>query len=55
MRKEGPHANLIRTIDKGNDYSKLLERRKMMVQADLNDRLQRDIQVTFYIKLDQPN
>jgi len=45
MRKEGPHANLIRTIDKGNDYSKLLERRTMMVQADLNDRLQRDIQV----------
>lgn len=24
MRKEGPHANLIRTLDKGNDYSKLL-------------------------------
>lgn len=45
MRKEGPHANLIRTLDKGNDYSKLLEKRTMMVQADLNDRLQRDIQV----------
>lgn len=45
MRKEGPHANLIKTLDKGNDYSKLLERRTMMVQADLNDRLQRDIQV----------
>ena len=46
MRREGPHANLIRTLDKRNDYSKLLERRTMMVQADLNDKLQRDIQVT---------
>lgn len=48
MRKEGPHANLIRTLDKRNDYGKLLERRTMMVQADLNDRLQRDIQVTMF-------
>lgn len=55
MRKEGPHANLIRTIDKGNDYSKLLEKRTMMVQADLNDRLQRDIQVHILLNLDQPN
>lgn len=45
MRKEGPHANLIKSIDKGNDYNRLLEKRTMMVQADLNDRLQRDIQV----------
>lgn len=49
MRKEGPHANLIRTIDKGNDYNKLLEKRTMMVQADLNDRLQRDILVNTYL------
>lgn len=27
----------------------------MMVQADLNDRLQRDIQVRFNICLDKPN
>lgn len=49
MRKEGPHANLIRTIDKGNDYNKLLEKRTMMVQADLNDRLQRDILVSILL------
>lgn len=45
MRKEGPHTLLIKTIDKGNDINRLLERRTMMVQADLNDKLQRDILV----------
>lgn len=35
----------MRTIDKGNDINKLLERRTMMVQADLNDKLQRDVLV----------
>ena len=50
MRREGPHANLIRTLDKRNDYNKLLEKRTMMVQADLNDKLQRDIQVKSFAK-----
>ena len=45
MRKEGPHSLLIKTLDKGNDINKLLEKRTMMVQADLNDKLQRDILV----------
>jgi hypothetical protein len=45
MRKEGPHTLLMKTIDKGNDINRLLERRTMMVQADLNDKLQRDILV----------
>lgn len=45
MRKEGPHTLLMKTLDKGNDINKLLERRTMMVQADLNDKLQRDILV----------
>ena len=46
MRKEGPHSILVRTLDKGNDLGRLLERRTMMVQADLNDKLQRDILIT---------
>ncbi len=37
----------MKTIDKGNDINKLLERRTMMVQADLNDKLQRDVLVIF--------
>lgn len=45
MRKEGPHSLLMKTLDKGNDVNKLLEKRTMMVQADLNDKLQRDILV----------
>lgn len=45
MRKEGPHNLLMKTLDKGNDINKLLERRTMMVQADLNDKLQRDVLV----------
>lgn len=45
MRREGPHTNLIRTLDKRYDYGTLLEKRTMMVQADLNDKLQRDILV----------
>lgn len=45
MRKEGPHATLLRTLDKRNDYNTLLEKRTMMVHADLNDKLQRDILV----------
>lgn len=45
MRKEGPHSLLIKTLDKGNDINKLLEKRTMMVQADLNDKLQRDVLV----------
>lgn len=47
MRKEGPHQTLLRTIDKRNDYNTLLEKRTMMVHADLNDKLQRDILVTY--------
>ena len=46
MRKEGPHSLLIKTLDKGNDINRLLEKRTMMVQADLNDKLQRDILVS---------
>ena len=53
MRKEGPHATLIRTLDKRNDYDKLLEKRTMMVHADLNDKLQRDILVCFLFYVDQ--
>jgi hypothetical protein len=49
MRKEGPHSLLIKTLDKGNDINKLLEKRTMMVQADLNDKLQRDILVNRYL------
>jgi hypothetical protein len=49
MRKEGPHTLLMKTIDKGNDINRLLERRTMMVQADLNDKLQRDILVINYL------
>lgn len=49
MRKEGPHSLLIKTLDKGNDINKLLEKRTMMVQADLNDKLQRDVLVTSYL------
>ena len=49
MRKEGPHNLLIKTIDKGYDVNKLLEKRTMMVQADLNDKLQRDILVLNFI------
>ena len=45
MRKEGPHSLLMKTLDKGHDVNKLLEKRTMMVQADLNDKLQRDILV----------
>ena len=45
MRKEGPHNLLMKTLDKGNDINRLLERRTMMVQADLNDKLQRDVLV----------
>lgn len=45
MRKEGPHTLLMKTLDKGKDINKLLERRTMMVQADLNDKLQRDVLV----------
>ena len=45
MRKEGPHSILMKTLDKGNDINKLLEKRTMMVQADLNDKLQRDVLV----------
>lgn len=45
MRKEGPHSLLMKTLDKGNDINRLLEKRTMMVQADLNDKLQRDILV----------
>jgi len=48
MRKEGPHTLLMKTLDKGNDINKLLERRTMMVQADLNDKLQRDILVNIF-------
>jgi len=39
-------------LDKSNDYGKLLERRTMMVQADLNDKLQRDILVIHVLFLD---
>jgi len=39
----------MKTIDKGNDINKLLEKRTMMVQADLNDKLQRDILVIFHL------
>jgi hypothetical protein len=49
MRKEGPHSLLMKTLDKGNDVNKLLEKRTMMVQADLNDKLQRDILVNLYL------
>jgi hypothetical protein len=48
MRNEGPHTLLIKTIDIGNDINRLLERRTMMVQADLNDKLQRDILVYLF-------
>jgi len=36
----------MKTLDKGNDINRLLEKRTMMVQADLNDKLQRDILIT---------
>lgn len=39
----------MKTIDKGNDMNKLLEKRTMMVQADLNDKLQRDVLVQLYL------
>lgn len=39
----------MKTLDKGNDVNKLLEKRTMMVQADLNDKLQRDILVSLYL------
>jgi hypothetical protein len=52
MRKEGPHQTLLKTIDKRNDYNTLLEKRTMMVHADLNDKLQRDILVIFYLSSD---
>lgn len=52
MRKEGPHHTLLKTIDKRNDYNTLLEKRTMMVHADLNDKLQRDILVIFNLILD---
>lgn len=52
MRKEGPHQTLLRTLDKRNDYNALLEKRTMMVHADLNDKLQRDILVRFNNYLD---
>ena len=55
MRKQGPHANLVRTLDKRYDYGNLLQKRTMMVQADLNDKLQRDILVYFLLMIDQPN
>ena len=46
MRKEGPHNLLMKTLDKGQDINRLLERRTMMVQADLNDKLQRNVLIT---------
>lgn len=49
MRKEGPHSVLLKTIDMGNNINRLLERRTMMVQADLNDKLQRDILVKYIL------
>ena len=39
----------MKTMDKRNDYSQLLEKRTMMVHADLNDKLQRDILVKYFI------
>ena len=49
MRKEGPHQTLLKTLDKRNDYNTLLEKRTMMVHADLNDKLQRDILVSIFL------
>jgi hypothetical protein len=49
MRKEGPHSILMKTLDKGNDFNKLLEKRTMMIQADLNDKQQRDVLVILFL------
>jgi hypothetical protein len=43
QRTEGIHHPLMKTFDKKYNYNELIDRKSMMIQADINDRLRRDV------------
>lgn len=46
VRQEGTHQALMKTFDRKYDYTEMVERKTIMIHADLNDRLRRDVLIT---------
>jgi hypothetical protein len=45
LRNEGLHQTMMKSIDKGNTLEDLAEKKNLMIYADINDKLRRDILV----------
>lgn len=45
LRNEGMHQTLMRSIDMGSGLEDQAERKNLMIYADINDKLRRDILV----------
>jgi hypothetical protein len=45
LRNGGLHQTMMKSIDKGNTLEDLAEKKNLMIYADINDKLRRDILV----------
>lgn len=49
------HQTIIKTLDKKNNLDEMIDKRNLMINAELNDKLRKDLTVNIYFILDFTN
>lgn len=49
LRNEGMHQTIIKTLDKKNNLDEMIDKRNLMINAELNDKLRKDLTVNSMI------